>query len=90
MGVKNIKLVDADTVNISNFTRQIFFTVNDFAKSIPKVKSLERYINLFNPEVNVQSVCRYLNTKLDAEQIIDDNTDIVIQTAEYERRFFKK
>ena len=90
MGVKNIKLVDADTVNISNFTRQIFFTVNDFAKSIPKVKSLERYINLFNPEVNVQSVCRYLNTKLDAEQIIDDDTDIVIQTADKPKGFLER
>ncbi len=82
IGVRNIKIVDADTVDVSNLTRQVFYTVEQDQNNTPKVYALKEFINKFNPSVNLTCINKYLNDYDTANEIIDSSIDIVIQTAD--------
>ena len=54
LGIKNIKLVDFDTVNKSNVNRCIFFREEDHNK-MKKVDAVKRRVLEINPEVNIET-----------------------------------
>ncbi|OCB07000.1 ubiquitin activating enzyme [Tetrahymena thermophila SB210] len=58
LGVQNITLVDNDTIEISNFNRQIFYGREDNKES--KAETLKKKIQQLNNQINCQSVIGYL------------------------------
>ena len=53
-GVKNIRWVDPDKVDISNLPRQILFSENDL--NVPKVIVGKRILNKIVPAVDVDAI----------------------------------
>jgi len=53
-GVRNIKWVDPDNVEISNLPRQVIFTEKDL--NIPKVSAGKRMLSNIVPEVNIDAI----------------------------------
>lgn len=74
-GVGTIKIIDYDTIDISNLQRQFFFKTIEAGKS--KVKTLAERISKLNPHVNIEVSETFFNSdngpKLleDADFVID-------------------
>ncbi len=76
IGVGKITLVDFDTVEESNFNRQLMYTPEDLGKY--KVDVLGDRIREFNPEIEVVSLNMKINSEADVLQLISD-VDIVVK-----------
>ena len=76
IGVGKITLVDFDTVEESNFNRQLMYTPEDLGKY--KVDVLGAKIRAFNPEIEVVSINRKICSEDDVEQLID-GADLVVK-----------
>ncbi len=84
MGVGGIKIVDGDTVTITNLHRQILFTDNDIGKN--KAKILSQKIKLINNEVDVSFVPVFLGKYLALD--LFTTSDLVIDcTDNFESKF---
>jgi adenylyltransferase/sulfurtransferase len=67
-GVGNLRLVDQDTVELSNLHRQLLYTLADLR--YPKVETAARRIHEMNPEVTVEQI---------AENAGGSNIETVVQ-----------
>jgi ubiquitin-activating enzyme E1 C len=56
VGVGNLTLVDMDTIEVSNLSRQLLFTLND--KGRLKAEVAKEKLNILNPEVNITTFAR--------------------------------
>lgn len=56
-GVEHLVIVDFDAVEPSNLSRSVFFTHDDAARHIYKVKAVARRLREINPRVEVQTIC---------------------------------
>ena len=77
-GVGTIGIVDADEVDLSNLQRQIIHTTADIGK--PKVKSAKETMNAMNPDVEVKTYHKFVDSSNIRELIreydfIIDGTD---------------
>ena len=77
-GVGHIRIVDGDTVDLSNFPRQIMHFNSDIGKM--KVQSIEEKIHAMNPDVIVETFQVYA----DENNIVDllTGSDYVIEASD--------
>ncbi len=73
-GVGNLKLIDGDTVDISNLHRQILFSEKDVGEK--KVNAAKSRLNLVNSKCNIESIDSFL-TENNVSSLLD-NCDIVV------------
>ena len=84
MGVGDIKIVDGDTVSITNLHRQILFTDDDIGKN--KAEVLSQKIKMINHEVDVSFVPVFLDKKLALDLFA--TSDLIIDcTDNFESKF---
>ena len=76
-GVKNIKLIDGDSVDLSNLNRQILFTNDDIGEK--KVKIAKNRLLKINPYCNINTVDIKL-TKINLNYLL--NSNIVIDATD--------
>lgn len=77
-GVGAMRLVDGDTVAISNLARQMLFTNDDVGRS--KVEVAAKRLRQVNPEVEIEEICLFaqptnLLRLLDGVDVVVDGTD---------------
>lgn len=71
-GIKNIKIVDYDKVEITNINRQIIALENNIGKNKVDVCK-ERALGI-NPNLNVGTIC---------DKLISDNYQVILQNVDY-------
>lgn len=82
-GVGMIRVIDGDTVSLSNLQRQIIHSTQDIG--LPKPQSAAAKIAALNPDVDVEPVCRMLDADC-ALQLLAD-VDVVLDcTDNYDAR----
>ncbi|MFP5977364.1 HesA/MoeB/ThiF family protein [Enterobacter mori] len=82
LGVKDITIVDFDTIELSNLNRQILYYEEDIGKK--KVFTAKDRINKFSPTMNVMAVEMRISCSSDIEQVIR-GADLVICVADKPR-----
>ncbi|EQB67849.1 MAG: hypothetical protein AMDU1_APLC00093G0009 [Thermoplasmatales archaeon A-plasma] len=73
-GVGSIKLVDGDTVDVTNLHRQILYAQSDTGKN--KAETAARVLSSFNSDVAVSAVPENLNAG-NAREIIEGSTVVI-------------
>jgi len=71
-GIGNIRIVDFDTVEISNLHRQILHFTDDINKK--KTKSASRKLQLLNPDCNIEII---------EEMILPDNVKEIVKDSDF-------
>lgn len=78
LGVSKLTLVDFDTVERSNFNRQILFDSDDIGKI--KVDVLKEKLSSINSDVQIETVCACISSEEELEAIcLADRYDLVIK-----------
>lgn len=77
-GVKNIKLVDFDTVEESNLTRQTAYVESDINKA--KIQACSDYLKKIDSTVSVETVHCKITGPADIEANIDAETDLIVNS----------
>lgn len=80
LGVRDLKIVDFDTVDLSNLNRQILYTEADIGKK--KVDLAVRRLHDYYPGASVTGVERVLTSPADVEEVIGDR-DFVFCTVDW-------
>ncbi|MFE8645252.1 HesA/MoeB/ThiF family protein [Sphingomonas sp. NCPPB 2930] len=75
-GVGTIRLVDGDTVSISNLSRQILYGESDVG--IFKTSALQRVINKNNSSVIVEKYDYFIESQSDAEKYIKESSFVIL------------
>lgn len=85
-GIRHLKIIDRDYIEISNLQRQSLFDEDDIKKNLPKSVAAQQKLQKINSEVQTESVVADLNpSNIDS---ILANTHIVIDgTDNFETRF---
>lgn len=73
-GVGKIRLIDFDTVGITNLNRQFLYTEKDLGRK--KTDAAREKLELLNPEVRVEAVCAELNEE-NAEELTGEADAVV-------------
>jgi len=89
VGIKNLRLIDHDVVNITNLNRQILFSIKDIAKSKTKIAK-KKLLNIY-PDCNIDDIHSRLDKKnihkyfINSSFIIDatDNWESMILINKY-------
>lgn len=82
-GVGMIRVIDGDTVSLSNLQRQIIHSTQDIGR--PKPQSAAAKIAALNPDVVVEPVCRMLDA--DCAMLLLADVDVVLDcTDNYDAR----
>ena len=76
VGVGSLKLIDGDSVDISNLSRQIFYTHENIGKN--KAVVLSEYIKRQNPFISVESIPKFIEKPEDATAFLRDSDFIVL------------
>ncbi|MCK5850595.1 MAG: ThiF family adenylyltransferase [Kiritimatiellae bacterium] len=85
-GIGFLRIVDRDFVEESNLQRQVLFDTQDVADNIPKAEAARLKLNKINPNVEVSSIVR----DMDSSSILDlmSDVDIVLDgTDNFEARY---
>ncbi|OGT63239.1 MAG: thiamine biosynthesis protein ThiF [Gammaproteobacteria bacterium RIFCSPHIGHO2_12_FULL_45_12] len=82
LGVKNIRIVDFDKVELSNLNRQVIYNEADIGKF--KAEIARDKILAFYPDANIEPVSLKIASSLDIENLIDGR-DFVINAADQPR-----
>lgn len=77
-GIGRIGLCDADTIDVSNLQRQLYFTTHECGQS--KSEVLTRRILDLNPGVNVESTTEFLTVETAADWLSD--YDFIIEATD--------
>ncbi|MFI8687845.1 HesA/MoeB/ThiF family protein [Rossellomorea sp. NPDC077527] len=70
MGVSNLIILDNDTIDESNLTRQGTYFEDDIGKL--KVDVAEQYLKKINAEVNIKKVKTFINSKEDLKSLFEE------------------
>ncbi|GAB2022684.1 hypothetical protein RyT2_17580 [Pseudolactococcus yaeyamensis] len=81
MGCKNIVCIDADKVEVSNLTRQIYYTDLQARKECYKVDALAKFIFNFYPESNFLGIKEFVSSD-NLGTIIEGEIDLIVNTAD--------
>ncbi len=85
-GVRYIKVVDKDIVEISNLPRQTMFSETDVRKKTPKAVAAKKYIKVINKEVLIEPLVATVEAKNMEELAV--GMDLVIDgTDNFETRY---
>ncbi|SYW14180.1 hypothetical protein OENI_370004 [Oenococcus oeni] len=80
-GFGYLRLIDGDIVELSNITRQIFYTENDVNNEY-KVDAMKRSIHQLNSSVHVEAIRRYVNKKTIIKNNFFKDINLVVQAAD--------
>lgn len=69
VGVQNLRIVDYDTVGLSNLNRQIAYTESDIGRS--KVEAAAERVLAFSPRISVDAVHRRIRSQEDVHELVD-------------------
>ena len=75
LGIKNIGIIEKDTINLTNLNRQILYTVEDIGK--PKGLCAKKWANNYSPDCEVKLYDFFL-TEYNWEQIDFNSYDIIV------------
>jgi molybdopterin/thiamine biosynthesis adenylyltransferase len=78
-GVCDVRIVDYDTVDISNLNRQILYNEADIGR--PKTEVAEEHIRAFSPRLKVEAVQTRIGSAEDVRRLVQDR-DIVISVVD--------
>lgn len=79
-GVGFVRIIDGDTVDITNLHRQILYTEKDVAEGKPKVFAAAKFLQEANSDVTVEAVAENLVPE-NAEDLLGD-VDLVIDSTD--------
>lgn len=78
LGIRKLTLVDFDTVETSNFNRQILFNNNDVGKE--KTKVLKEKLANINSNIQIDTICTKISSENELENIcLSDKYDLIIK-----------
>lgn len=77
-GIRTIKLVDFDTVEESNLTRQTTYFEDDIGKS--KLDACKRYFLKINSEIHVKTIKQKVSKSSYLEKMIDEQDSLIINS----------
>lgn len=77
LGVKELRIVDNDVVELSNLNRQLVYAPDDVGKC--KVEALCTKLSAFNPEVVLMPLERQITCQQDVEHLLDDGINLVVK-----------
>lgn len=77
-GIQNITVIDKDKVELSNLNRQLIANLNTIG--IDKVEVAKRMTNEINPDINVNTICMFLNK--DNINTLDKDYDYIIDACD--------
>lgn len=79
-GIGSLRIVDGDTVNITNLHRQILYTQKDAANAVSKVIAAKKAFQQANSNIEIQAVNSPLtNENIDA---VLENVDLVVDASD--------
>lgn len=79
-GVGFVRIIDGDTVDITNLHRQILYTEKDVAEGKPKVLAAARFLREANSDVTVDAVAEFLSPE-NVEALLGD-VDLVVDATD--------
>lgn len=82
LGVRNIKIIDFDNVELSNLNRQVIYNEDELGQ--PKTKIAKNKILAFYKDANIEAINTKISSSSDIEQLIDGQ-DFVINAADQPR-----
>lgn len=86
LGIAKITLVDFDTVEKSNFNRQLLFDNTDIGKD--KASVLKDKLAAVNPDIEIETVNKRIGTEKDLEDICtSDKFDLIIKALDTPTEF---
>lgn len=86
LGVAKITIVDFDTVEESNFNRQLMFDRSDVGKV--KVDVLREKLSAINPSVQIETLCMRISSQDELEQIcLADSYNLIIKALDSPAEF---
>lgn len=86
LGVAKLTIVDFDTVEESNFNRQLLFDRSDIGKI--KVEVLKDKLSAINPSVQIDTVCTRISSQSELERIcLADNYNLIIKALDSPAEF---
>lgn len=86
LGVAKLTIVDFDTVEESNFNRQLLFDRSDIGKI--KVDVLKEKLSAINPSVQIDTICTKISSQNELESIcLADNYNLIIKALDSPAEF---
>ncbi len=86
LGVAKLTIVDFDTVEESNFNRQLLFDCSDVGKV--KVEVLKEKLSAINPAVQIETICTRISSQSELEEIcLADNYNLIIKALDSPAEF---
>lgn len=79
LGVRNVRIVDFDTVSLSNLNRQMLFNENNIDQ--PKIDVAKEFMGNFYSDMNIETISMQIRSTEDVNKIIE-NTDLVVVAAD--------
>ena len=79
-GVTNLKIIDPKRIQKSSIARHIYANQQNIGQY--KVDALAEYLKKINSQCSIQKLTEKLLPTTDLSQLIDDDTDLVINTAD--------
>ncbi len=86
LGIEKLTIVDFDTVEKSNFNRQLIFDNFDIGKE--KVNALKEKLSAINPDIKIEAIVKCIESEKDLENICtSDKYDLVIKALDTPTNF---
>jgi hypothetical protein len=83
MGVNKLTLIDHDSVELSNVSRQMLYNEQDVGKV--KVEVAEKKLQLVNPEIEIKKYNLHIENPLQLEQCLEKDIDLLMVAADTPR-----
>lgn len=86
LGVAKLTVVDFDTVEESNFNRQLLFDHSDIGRI--KVDVLKEKLSAINPSIEIETLCTRISSQEELEKIcLSDNYNLIIKALDSPAEF---
>lgn len=79
LGVRKVRIVDFDTVELSNLNRQMLFHEGDLGR--PKIEVAKEFIGRFYSDMQLEAIPLEIRTEQDVERVIE-GSDLVVVAAD--------
>lgn len=86
LGIRKLTIVDFDTVEESNFNRQLLFDRTDIGKV--KVEVLKEKLSAINPNIQIDAYCAKISSQNELEDLcLSDNYNLIIKALDSPAEF---
>lgn len=83
MGINKLTILDHDSVELSNTSRQILYSENDIGRL--KIDVAKEKLKTYNSRITINTICKLIENAKDLESIKDTNIDLLICCADTPR-----